>query len=100
MCAIRCGLEEQSQTKPQGVRREKYTRAYAGLLCRWTIILIELAGIRRGSTEVKEGFHLIFHKLSSGFLAEIDLVFVNHHDAHPFPCFPARLADLRLHFRL
>lgn len=62
-------------------------------LGRWAIVLIKFSGISL-LAKFEKRLHLLFHKLSAAFIAQIDLILVDDHDPHAFPLFPAGLADL------
>ncbi len=62
-------------------------------LGRWAIVLIQFSGISL-LAKLEKGFHLFLHKFSTALIAQVDLIFVDDHDPHALPLFPAGLADL------
>ena len=79
----------------KGSAEELYTPATElPALSRWAIVLIQFSGISL-LAKFEKGFHLLLHEFSAALIAQIDLIFVDDHDPHAFPFFPAGLADLR-----
>ena len=63
------------------------------------VILRQEPGIRR-FPELEKGLHVLLDRLPAAFVAQIDVIFIDHHHAHPFPFLPAGQAYLGFHLGL